>query len=252
MNPGQWKVHASSGAQAAQSGDGRWRLLIPPGEAHYRVAQVDDYSGLPRGRFPQAAPFALQLRARVSAADLPGTWGFGLWNDPFGMGLGQGAGLRLPALPNAAWFFYASPPNYLALRESHPAQGFLAAVFCSVRIPGVLMLPAAPGLGLLAWPAAARLIRRLAARLVQEDAAGLKLDPTGWHTYRIEWRKESAIFGVDGATVFESTISPQGRLGLVIWVDNQYAAFPPDGRIRAGVLGSEQAAWMEVEQVSAE
>jgi hypothetical protein len=51
---------------------------------------------------------------------------------------------------------------------------------------------------------------------------------------------------VDEARVFESSISPCGPLGLVIWIDNQYAAFTPDGRIAFGVMeGTEE--WLDVE-----
>jgi hypothetical protein len=48
--------------------------------------------------------------------------------------------LRLPALPNTAWFFFASPPNYLSLRDDLPAQGALAAVFRSPRLPASLLV----------------------------------------------------------------------------------------------------------------
>jgi len=59
-----------------------------------------------------APPCTFSLHARLSGTDLPGTWGFGLWNDPFGLSLGFGGqAARLPALPQAAWFMHASPPN---------------------------------------------------------------------------------------------------------------------------------------------
>src|SRR5512139_912562 len=79
------------GAQVVQIGPAGavkstvWRLEIPAGSAgHYRLAQLDDYSGRPRWKFPWRAPFRLALRARASASEIPGTWGFGLWNNPFG------------------------------------------------------------------------------------------------------------------------------------------------------------------------
>ncbi len=117
---------------------GGWRLSLPPGPAgQYRWAQLDDYIPLPRRRFLWTPPVRLSLEARVSAPGLPGTWGFGFWNDPFQASLGLGGtARRLPALPNAAWFFYASPPNFLAFRDDLPAQGLLAATF---RLP---LLPA--------------------------------------------------------------------------------------------------------------
>ena len=243
------RSHGTPGANVQPLSTSGWHLEIPAGStAQYRCMQLDDYTGLARGRFRQQAPFSLELRARVSAPALAGTWGFGLWNDPFSAGvLIHGSVARLPALPNAAWFFYASPPNYLALSDQHPADGFLAGVFRSPLIPMPLLLPAAPVAILLAWPAAARLLRRLAARVVRDDAARLALDVTEWHDYRLEWRPEGVTFHVQEREVFRTTLSPRGRLGLVIWIDNQYAAFGPDGRLRAGMLAQPEPAWLEVE-----
>jgi hypothetical protein len=87
-----------------------YRLSIPSGKANqYRLAQLDDYTQLRRKEFPLRAPVSLSLSARTSSESIPGTWGFGLWNDPFGLSLGfGGTPWRLPALSNAAWFFGAS------------------------------------------------------------------------------------------------------------------------------------------------
>jgi hypothetical protein len=38
-------------------------------------------------------------------------------------------------------------------------------------------------------------------------------------------------------------------MGLVLWIDNQYAAFPPDGKLRAGTLPALEEAWLEISQV---
>lgn len=239
---------ASAGAEVALLAPGHWRLSIPSGPAgQYRLAQLDDYTRLPRAALRWRPPLCLSLRARTSGAGLPGTWGFGLWNDPFSarFGLG-GTARRLPALPNAAWFFYASPPNFLALHDRHPAQGFLAATFAAPAMPALALALAAPALPLLAWPPTGRLLRRLAARYVGEDAALLKLDPAAWHSYAMKWRAEGVRFAVDGETVFETSTSPRGPLGLVLWIDNQYAAFPPDGRLRFGNLANREPAWLEL------
>ncbi len=82
----------------------------------YSNAQVDDYRGLSRRRFPWRPPAKLTVRARFShpAGHLKGTAGFGFWNDPFLM-----TGARLPALPQAIWFFYASPPSDMRLDLAH-------------------------------------------------------------------------------------------------------------------------------------
>jgi hypothetical protein len=243
------RSHGTPGAKLQALDTRGWHLEIPAGAAaQYRCMQLDNYTGLARRRFRQKASFSLELRARVSAPALAGTWGFGLWNDPFSAGvLIQGSVARLPALPNAAWFFYASQPNHLALSDQHPADGFLAGVFRSPLIPTPLLLLAAPAAILLAWPAAARLLRRLAARVVRTDATRLPLDVTQWHDYRLEWQPEGVTFYVEEREVFQTALSPRGRLGLVIWIDNQYAAFGPDGRLRAGMLAQPEPAWLEVE-----
>ena len=118
-----------------------WRLGIQKGDSSgYRDAQLDDYSQLPRHRFPHRT-LSLSLRARTSSMSHAGTWGFGLWNDPFGLSLGFGGSpFRLPTLPNAAWFFYASPQNYLSFTDDKPAQGFLAQTFRSPKFHPLLIL----------------------------------------------------------------------------------------------------------------
>jgi hypothetical protein len=236
------------GARATPLPSGGWRLEIPAGPAgSYRLAQLDDYANLPRRSFPWQAPYNLSLRARASEASLPGTWGFGLWNDPFTLSLGFGGERRVPALPNTAWFFFASAPNYLSLRDDLPAQGRLAATFQSPRWPTALLAPAALALPLLALPPVARLMRRLGRRVVRQDAAALQADPTEWHTYRLEWGQSSVTFWVDGNLVLETGVAPLGPLGLVIWVDNQYAAWPPSGRLSYGTLENHLQAWIEID-----
>ena len=240
-------VRMTSGAEVVSSDSNQWRLGIPAGlVGGYRLAQLDDYSTLPRMRFHWHPPVSLALRARVSAAELPGTWGFGLWNDPFTASLGlSGTARRLPALPEAAWFFYASPPNYLALHDTHPAQGLLAATFASRRIPTLLLAAGLPALPLLAWPLTARWLRHVARRFVAEDALRLDLDPTQWHSYRLDWHTDGVSFAVDGESCFSTPVVPRAPLGLVLWIDNQYAAFPPDGRLRFGTLPN-LSAWLEL------
>ena len=264
---------STAGGEVERLGHNHWCLRIPAGPAgRYRWAQLDDYLHLPRASFRSRPPLALHLRARVSHPDLEGTWGFGFWNDPFSAGLGLGGAVRqLPALPNACWFFYASPPNYLALRDDHPAQGFLTATFSSPTVSprgkspdfsALLLLPTA-GRGdpaptedravpLMAWPRAARTIRRLARRFIGEAAASVEVTPTEWHAYGLEWCSDAVHFSLDGQPLWETTIAPRGRLGLVIWIDNQYAAFPPGGRLRFGTLATAEPGWLEVADVEVE
>lgn len=339
------KPHATPSA-SVDSIPGGFRLAILAGdERRYRVAQLDDYTKLSRGRFPAHPPWALSLLARASASSLPGTWGFGLWNDPFGLSLGFGGNpWRLPALPNAIWFFYASQENYLSLqtpcipkeapqpshkaepkaparllhkndangtgsvtltpphlplgsRPTHkqgmdsmqpdealatgfmppgsqpgsdatrgqgmasiepsgpPANGFMAQVFRSPVIPsvwlalgGLLALPVLPALPVLATRKARAILRKLVGRAVREDGVRLRVDVTQWHLYRLEWSPMRCAFWVDDALALETSLSPRPPLGLVIWIDNQYAAWRPDGSLRWGLLRNE-AAWLEVKNI---
>jgi len=243
----------SGGGQVNQVADDAWRLEIPAGKAgNYRLAQIDDYAPLRRSSFPWQPPLELSLEARSSSAEgIPGTWGFGLWNDPFSLSLGLGGGTRrFPAFPNCAWFFFASPENYLSLRDDLPSNGSLAATFCSrhrsvpVLAVGGLFAP------LLAVPWLARLIRRAARRFVEQDAARLELDASQWHAYRLAWQSGVLAFILDGKVVLETNVLPYGPLGIVIWIDNQYAALPPGGGIRYGTLGNPLPAWIEVRKLS--
>ena len=242
---------ATEGATVEQVGPGHWRLSISPGPgSRYGVAQLDDYMSLTRSAFRWRPPLSLSLRARVSHHALPGTWGCGFWNDPFAMSLGlREVARRLMVPPNAAWFFHASAPNYLALRDDHPAQGLLAATFSSIKIPGLLTLLGAPLLPLLLWPRGARALRRMARRAVHEYAAQLETDPTEWHRYRLEWHSGSVRFFLDGQPCGETPVAPRGPLGLVLWIDNQYAAFPPTGALRFGTLPVSEPAWLEVAEI---
>jgi len=217
-------------------------MKIPAGDSSaYRFAQIDDYFGLPRRKFPHHS-LTLSMRARTSSLSLPGTWGFGLWNDPFGMSLGFGTNrFRLPTLPNAAWFFGASQENHLSFSDK-PAQGFLAQSFCSPKFHASL-IPAG-----LVLPFSAKTTRRMLSKVIGEDSSALRVDVTQWHCYKLEWSPNRVVWYVDEAQVFESPVSPNPPLGLVIWIDNQYAAFTPEGKISFGVLeGNEE--WLEIEDL---
>lgn len=240
------------GAEAAFDPSGTGVLRLPPGPPHrYRLAQGDDYRGLARARFPWQPPVTFRVRARASHAVSPGTWGFGLWNDPMSLSLGFGGGRKLPALPNAAWFFFASPQNHLSLRDDLPANGALAATFRAPLLPGWVLAPAALGVPLLFFRPMARFLRRLTARIVQQDAAALRMDPTEWHRYAFHWENDRVTFEVDDQTVMETPLCPRGPLGLVIWIDNQFAAWRPDGGLQWGLLEGEEVTQVEFQQFTA-
>ncbi|MCC6569376.1 MAG: hypothetical protein IT315_09075 [Anaerolineales bacterium] len=244
-----------------------WRLSIPAGNANaYRNAQLDDYSRLSRRRFPHRFPLRLSLLARTSSDSIPGTWGFGLWNDPFGMSLGFGGNpFRLPALPNAVWFFGASKENYLSFQnEPRPerseerklrraqskgaqrevvANGFMAQTFRSPIFNPLLILAG------MAFPFSRKMTRRMLGSIIGEDGVAVGVDVAEWHRYSLRWEKKRVSLEVDNVEVFESAVSPNPPLGLVIWIDNQYASFTPDGKIGFGVLANPEPAFLEIREL---
>ncbi len=241
-------------AKVLQTGSATWRLEIPAGTARgYRLAQLDDYQKQSRHAYPRRSPFTLILRARASQRNIPGTWGMGLWNNPFGMALFSGSeGILLPVIPNAAWFFFASQENYLSLRDDIPAWGALAATFRSPHWSALWLAPGALAAPLLLIHPLARLLRRLSRKVIQQDALQLALDPTEWHTYRLDWQAGRVLFWVDDGLTFETSVVPHAPLGCVIWIDNQFASFRADGNLRFGSLANPESAWIEIEDLQLE
>jgi hypothetical protein len=74
----------------------------------------------------------------------------------------------------------------------------------------------------------------------------MTLEPTDWHTYTLDWLPDRVSLSVDGQIMLETGLVPRPPLGLVIWVDNQYAALPPDGRLAFGSLANPEPAWIEI------
>ncbi len=242
------KESATSGASVEKTKAG-FLLRIQKGDSlRYRDAQLDDYSRLPRAEFPHHS-LRLNLSARASAKSTLGTWGFGIWNDPFGLSLGFGGHpFRLPALPNAAWFFYASQESFLSFRGGFdtppqlPANGFIAQTFRSPKFHPLLLLAG------LAFPFSRKKTRSLLSRVINEDSAPISMDVTQWHSYSLQWSKTRVVWEVDNIPVFESPVSPHPPLGVIIWIDNQFASFTPDGKISAGILPNEDS-WLEVRDI---
>jgi hypothetical protein len=246
---GELTSHATPGASIHQIACG-WRLELPAGPGgSYRLAQLDDYTRRTRRHFPHRPPFTLELVARVSAETLPGTWGFGLWNDPFGLTFSPaGSMLRLPALPQAAWFFHASPPNWLSLQPGLPGEGFFAGVVHGRSNPaGVLAGLSHAGPGLLQRLASP--LHSLATGLVAQEGVELSVDPTQEHGYCLEWRSQGVLFSVDEQTVLETPLQPGAPLGLVTWIDNQFLAWRVDTWPNWGTLENPPA-WLEITSLS--
>src|SRR3990172_1614907 len=187
------------------------RLILPPtSSARYADAQLDDYAGLPRARYPHLPPLRLTLRARFSHSfennpgdteateksqsaprlrgSLLGTAGFGFWNNPLG------PQSKIPALPQAIWFFYASPPSNLALALDVPGCGWKAACIDAGRATALAWSPIAlPVMLLCRWPRLYRSIWPRAQRALAIGESPLTFregDMTDWHTYELEWRRD--------------------------------------------------------------
>lgn len=183
----------------------------------------------------------MRLRARVSSESIPGTWGFGLWNNPFGFGCSPTKELaRLPALPQTAWYFSASPKSYLSLSDNKPGQGFFAQAIRSSE-PGPWLVGAG-----IRFPFDRRSARRRLSHSISEDGVPAGANPSAWHSYEIRWGNRATEFVVDGRILLDSPVSPRPPLGLVLWIDNQYAAFDPEGRVAWGLERNTEPAWLEV------
>lgn len=219
------------------------RFRLAPVPFGYADAQIDDYGGRV-GRFVHRPGAALSLRARFShdADLLRGTAGFGFWNAPYG-----DPTRRRPSLPQAAWFFFASPPNDLPFAPESPGRGWFAATIDAGTTAALALIPAAPLVLVLNQFAAARQrVWPAVRRRLGIAAATLNVDMREWHEYRLEWRPDGCHFAVDGQIALKSPYSPRGPLGFVCWLDNQYLVLTPRGRFRAGTLGLADEQWMEV------
>ncbi len=227
-------------------------------QGQYTDAQIDDYDNLPRVNYPWRPPLRMQVIARSSlpaatlssagedTAFLRGTAGFGFWNYPFSV---RGDILMLP---EAVWFFYASPPSNMALVPGIPGWGWKAQVVHSMR-PGSLAatvpLAATIAFGLLTGAT------RPAAHWMQKVSGAcealLPVEMTEWHRYTLEWQRNGASFWVDDTLVLRSPHSPSRPLGFVAWLDNQYALATPRGVLRFGTISSGPQ-WLEMDSVKIE
>lgn len=231
---------------------GRMRLFNPAGAQHYVNAQLDDYRRLPRTNFPWNPPLVMNLRARASPSQPLGTLGFGFWNDPFTISLGQGgAARRFPATPRALWFFYAAPPNALSFTTSVPGHGWKAVSLSTPSIPALLL---APGAAMALLLTKIRLLRRPLMRRALASVTArekpLKTPLEEWHQYRIAWEEGHAAFSVDGEVVLETEAPPPGPLGFVTWIDNQFATATEELGLRFGISLLEHEQWLEIEDLS--
>jgi hypothetical protein len=253
MGKPEFALHIShtSSASVTAVEESTWVLQIPAHpDRRYYLAQLDDHSRRRRKNYYWKPPLTLSLQARASTKNIPGTWGFGFWNDPFGFLLDYGGiATYLPALPATVWFFHASPQNYLTFRDDLPANGFLAASFKPRKVSPALLTLASPIMALALTPWTSRVVRSLLRRFVQQDTSTISTDVSNWHTYELDWRADLVCFQVDGKVILKTQVSPPGPLALVIWVDNQYAALPPGGRLRYGTLPNPSPVSLQVRNI---
>jgi hypothetical protein len=246
------RSRTAGGGQVSVDQAGIHRLEIPAGAAdQYRLAQLDDYSNLARKNLPWHAPLSFSLSAKISQGQVPGTWGFGFWNDPFSISLGVGGGVRLfPTLPQSAWFFFASEQNALSLYDQLPAYGNLSATFRSSGWQPRILLTALLSLPSLLSPRFCRLLRKVSQNFILQSSTHTTLDVTTWHHYRIRWTENHVGFEIDKQGVYETTIVPFGPLGFVLWVDNQYLSVSPEKPVSFGSLANPKAVCLEVQNLS--
>ena len=77
----------------------------------------------------------------------------------------------------------------------------------------------------------------------------LRTTSTDWHEYNLEWGVDEVRFYLDGELSFSTNVVPKGKMGLVIWVDNQFAAYPPGGNIRMGTLKTDLPICLEISNI---
>ena len=248
-NPPRWEPLEIGGGRVTNLDTDHFHLSLPPARSGgYADAQIDDYRRLSRRSFPWNPPARMQLEARASTLHPQGTLGFGFWNDPFSLSLGQGgAARRLPSSPQAIWFFYGSPPHDLALAPGVPGSGWKAAVLQTPRIPSLALAPLALGaIALAQIPGLKRPIINKALKFADAEERLISQSLNEWHRYELEWLEQGARFSVDGQTVLQTAVSPPAPLGFVTWIDNQYAIVSPQGGFRFGVLPLADEQWLEI------
>lgn len=243
----RWKSQVVGGGSLESAAQTLCLVNVDTSRRQITNAQIDDYQGLPRRRYRWQPPLTMTVRARFShpAGELKGTAGFGFWNDPFMM-----TGRLSPALPRALWFFYASPPSDIKLDLETPGSGWKAATIDAARPSALAWAPFAPLLvPLMNWDAAYWRIWPRVQRALGICEAPLAVDMTAWHTYVLLWKSDTARFLIDGRSILACP-APGGRLGFVMWLDNQYMRVKPWGRFGYGWLDAPGRQWLEIEMLS--
>lgn len=225
--------------------EGHVHLDIAP-TAAYTDAQITDYD-YSAWQFVHRPPLTLTVRARADVS--LGTAGFGLWNHPLSPDV-----RRFPRLPAAIWWFYGAPPTDLRLALGVPGHGWKAAVIDAAHWRALALAPVAPLLMLaMRSPRLYPPIYRRVQRVLKISEAALNVDLLHeMHTYRIEWRTDSAHFSVDDRLVHHCAFAPRAALGFIAWVDNQMMVATPQGAFRWGVIPCERPQSMTIQSITIE
>lgn len=238
------------GGQVHHLPDG-WRLALPVGTPGYADAQLDDTSSRRRADLPHRPPTHLSLEARAFNETQAGTLGFGFWNDPFpSFGGAAGSGRFWPASPQALWFFGRWPPSDLPFAAGAQGTGWCAACIRAPSLPGlpVAVLGALAAAAMAVPPLRSTVIRTFWARTSgwQHD---LKPGFDQWRRYEIDWQERLIEFSVDGTKVLRVPVAMAGPLGLVIWIDNQWATFTAAHGLHFGATPLRDNAWLEIRDI---
>ena len=231
----EWQITQLGNGSVHRQKNGLCLLIPGDSSRQYHDAQISDYSATALD-FRHRPPLRLTVKARTRGT-IRGTAGFGFWNHAFVPGE---RGFRLP---QALWFFYASPPNNIRLAQGIPGYGWKAAVLNARRWQFYALLPLAPLAFLLMR--SQRLYRALWH--IGQNALGVDeavLDAAlldDFHSYTLDWHQDGAVFSVDGQTALQTDRVAGGALGFIAWVDNQYAIVKPQGNFRRGLLEVPQA-----------
>ncbi len=242
----------TAGQGIAQAGAKDWLLKLPPVQSGYHNAQLWNYVQQSKlnstVQLENRPPLRLSLSAYCVGEpdELVGTAGFGFWNHPL-----SPERRRLPRLPRAVWFFFASKRSNMALASDVPGSGWKCAVIDTINPCALALMP-------LAVPAALALRSKwLYSRLYPAIQRALKIDEHPLdlsllrerHRYQIDWLVDRVSFSIDSQLIFETPFSPAGPLGLVIWMDNRYAVVTPQGHFGFGVEAVEREQGMMVEEI---
>jgi hypothetical protein len=235
------KSRTTPGASIEKTPKG-YLMKIPAGDSSaYRFAQIDDYFGLPRRKFPHHS-LTLSLRARTSSFPSPEHGASGCGTIPSACRLGLGR-IVWPPRPAQRGMVLRGVAGQSSFVQRQTRTGISRAKFPFAKISSSADTNGF-GISLFRAKATRNCWARSSTR-THPLSGWIQLNgmATGWSGVR-----SRVAWYVDDVRVFESPVSPNPPLGLVIWIDNQFAAFTPEGKISFGVLEGDEE-WLEIEDL---